>query len=92
MGGLRELFPKVFSDEVGRVKPHSDLYRRFGEQYGWYRIFIEVACEAQIEKIEKAYQYQLLDFLTFLTYRLDKGKADEAEDKFQRALAKTQRH
>ncbi len=92
MGTLRELFPKVFDAEGAGVKQHSELYRRFGEQYGWYRIFIEVACEAQIEKIEKAYQYGLLDFLTFLTYRLDKSKADEAEDKFQENLRKMQRH
>lgn len=92
MGTLGELFPKVFSNEGGSVKPHADVYRQFGEQYGWYRVFIEVACEAQIEKIEKAYQYGLLDFLTFLTYRLDKGKADEAEDKFQENLRKLSRH
>ena len=53
---------------------------------------VEVACDSEFEKIEEAYRYKLLDFLVFLTYVVDRNDADEAERKFQEALAKANRH
>lgn len=51
-----------------------------------------MACDSSFEKIEKAYQYNLLTFLEYLTYTSDRAKAEEAERKFQEQLAKAKHH
>ena len=91
MGVVKQRYPSVFGDEGGGAKPHSREYQRFGEAFGWYRILVEAFCDSKVEKIKEAYQLNLLDSLEFLVYRLEKAKADEAEDKFQENLRKAKR-
>ena len=47
--------------------------------------------DEKIEKIGKVSQIYLTDYLTFLSYMIDKGEADEKEDKYQENLRKLQK-
>lgn len=53
---------------------------------------VEVACDSSFARIGEAYSYNLLNFLEYLTYTVDRAKAEEAERKFQEQLAKANRH
>jgi hypothetical protein len=45
----------------------------------------------EITKVAQINQIYLTDFLEFLTYLIQKGEADEEEDKFQERRRKAQR-
>ena len=45
----------------------------------------------KIEKVHQIYQEYLADTLQFLTYSLEKAKAEEIEDKFQENLRKAKK-
>ena len=45
----------------------------------------------EITKVAEIYQIHLNDFLTFLTYRIQKGEMEEVEDKFQQTLRDAKR-
>lgn len=47
--------------------------------------------DEKIEKIGKVSQIYLTDYFTFLTYLIEKGDADEKEDKYQDNLRKLQK-
>lgn len=45
----------------------------------------------EITKVSTVYQTYLMDTLQFLTYMIEKGKADEEEDKFQDQMRKARK-
>ena len=90
MGSIRASYPIVF-DARGSHKPHSKEYRDFGEKWGAYKTLVEVA-DSKIEKIEEIYQVYLNDYLTFLSYMIEKSEMEEREDAFQDNLRKAKRH
>ena len=44
--------------------------------------------DEKIEKVREVYQLYLNDYLTFLSYLIDKQEAEREEDKFQDQLRK----
>lgn len=44
--------------------------------------------DGSIEKIAEINQQYITDFFTYLTYLIQKGEADEEEDKFQENIRK----
>jgi hypothetical protein len=47
--------------------------------------------DSKIEKVAQINQQYLTDFLTFLTYLIQKGEADDEEEKFQDNIRKAKR-
>lgn len=86
---ITDSFPSVFKGGGGS-RPHSKEYRDFGERWGFQKVLYEMADE-EITKVAEIYQIHLNDFLTFLTYRIQKGEMEEVEDKFQQTLRDAKR-
>ena len=66
-------------------KPHSQAYRDFCAKWSNIKTLYEI-CDEKIDKVGEVYQYYLNDYLQFLSYLIDKGEADRAEDAFQDQL------
>ena len=81
ISNIHESYPIVFKGK-GASRPHSQGYRDFAEKWGAIKTLYEV-CDEKIEKVGEVYQYYLADYLQFLSYLIDKGEADRAEDEFQ---------
>lgn len=86
MGNVRETFSYVFSSG-GSHKPHSKAIKDLQESWGFQKVVFDLA-DSKIEKVAEINQQYLTDFLTFLTFLIQKGEADEEEDKFQETLRK----
>lgn len=86
MGTVRNTFPYVFQNG-GSNKPHCQRYRELGEDWGMQKIVFDMA-NSKIEKVAEINQQYLSDFLTFLTYLIQKGEMEEEEEKFQETLRK----
>ena len=89
MADIRETFPVVYGGGGSR-KPHSAEYRNFSEAWGFQKVVFEMADE-KIDKIAEVNQQYITDFLTFLTYLIQKGEMQEIEDKYQEQLRKAKR-
>ena len=84
-----DAFPVVFKGG-GSNKPHSQQYRDFGQGWGFQKIIYEMA-DNSITKVAEINQQYIQDTLVFLTYLIQKGEMEEAEDKFQETLRKAKR-
>ena len=87
---VRDTFQAVY-DGRGSVRPHSAEYRNFSEAWGMEKVIFEMA-DNSLTKVARVKQEYLTDFLTFLTYLIQKGEMEEAEDKWQEARRKAMRH
>lgn len=74
-------YPTVFKNK-GSNRPHSQGYRDFAQKWGNLKTLYEI-CDEKIEKVREVYQEYLNDYLTFLSYLIDKGEAERQEDEFQ---------
>ena len=86
MGSVKKTFSVVYGGG-GSHKPHSKAYRDFGESWGMEKVLYEMADE-KLEKVAEIKQQYLTDFLTFLSYLIQKGEMEEQEDKFQETIRK----
>lgn len=89
MGNVRDTFQVVFSGSRSN-RPHSKAYKDLQESWGFQKVLYELA-DSKIEKIAEVQQTYLTDFLTLLTYLIQKGESDEEEDRFQEQLRKAKR-
>ena len=48
-------------------------------------------CDSKIEKVKEIYQEYLTDYLQFLSYLIDKGEAEEAQEKFDEERRKARK-
>ena len=78
---LTESFYLVFKYK-GKHKPHSREYREFGERWGNFKTYFQI-CDEDPEKIRKNYQQNLEEYLTLLSYLIDKAEVDDAEMEWQ---------
>lgn len=78
---ISDSYPTVFKNK-GSNRPHSQGYRDFAQKWGNLKTLYEI-CDEKIEKVREVYQEYLNDYLTFLSYLIDKGEAERQEDEFQ---------
>ena len=83
---ISDSYPTVFGGGGGN-KPHSQQYRDFCQKWSNLKTMYEISDE-KIEKVREVYQLYLNDYLTFLSYLIDKQEAERAEDEFQNNLRK----
>ena len=83
---ISDSYPTVFGGGGGN-KPHSQAYRDFCAKWGNLKTLYEISDE-KAGQIATVYQLYLNDYLTFLSYLIDKQEAEREEDKFQDQLRK----
>ena len=88
---VTKVYPIIFGEPQRASKPHSDSLRKFSKKWNWIKTLYELSNE-EIEKVEKTAQQYLTTVLQFLTYTIEKGWAEEDEDKFQSELQKRRRN
>ena len=86
---LRIDFPIVFGGG-GKFRNHSKAYRDFGRAWGFWKTLYEMA-SGKIEEIDYIKSTHVTDFLFWLTFMIQKGEADEAEDDYQNNLRKSKK-
>jgi hypothetical protein len=83
---ISDSYPIVFRGGGGN-KPHSQQYREFCQKWGNLKTMYEISDE-KAGQIATVYQLYLNDYLTFLSYLIEKQEAERAEDEFQENLRK----
>ena len=77
---ISDSYPTVFKNK-GSNRPRAREYTEFKEKWGFIDVLYQ-ASDSKIEKVREIYQEYLNDFLTYLSWLIDKGRAEEAQDKF----------
>ena len=86
---ISESFPDVFSGKGGN-KPHCQRIRELGQNWGLEKMVFDAAGE-KVSEIFVIRQMYLTDFLTYMTYRIQKADAEEAEYEYQEQLRKARK-
>lgn len=87
---IADAYPIVFKGN-GSHRPYAQRYREFSEKWGAIKTLYEI-CDEKIEKVGEVYQYYLADYLQFLSYLIDKGEAQKAQDEFEEQIRKAKKH
>lgn len=87
---IKDAFPTVWGDRRGNRRPLCQAYREFNESWSWLKTLYNAA-EEDFTKVEKINQSYLLDFLQWLSYSIDKGYAEEEQDKYEEQRRKAKR-
>ena len=86
MASVKETFGVVYGGG-GSHKPHCKAIKDLSENWGLQKVVFDMA-DSQVQKVAEINQQYLTDFLTFLTYLIQKGEADEEEERFQDQMRK----
>lgn len=86
---IADSYPIVFSSN-GSHRPYAQRYREFSGKWGAIKTLYEI-CDEKIEKVGEVYQHYLADYLQFLSYLIDKGEAQKAQDEFEEQLRKAKK-
>lgn len=89
LASIAEEYPVVFNGR-GSNKPHSQRYREFSQRWGFIKTLYEI-CDEKIEKVGEVYQIYLSDFLQYMTYLIDKQRAEDDEYKYQETMRRAKR-
>lgn len=89
MHNISSTYTVVFKS--GRsTKPRTAEYTEFKEKWGFIDTLYQAA-DAQGKKVEEIYQDYLSDFLQYLSWCIEKNKAEEAQEKYDEQLRQAKR-
>lgn len=88
--GIKETCERVF-EAVGAVRPTAPEYKAFAKAWGWYKIIADMA-DTQILRFDSITALPVMQVLVFLRYCQDKRRAEEAQRKLDRFIAKNSKH
>ena len=88
---IRTQYETIFGEPQRPCKPHSTALHKFSKKWSWKKTLFELANE-EVTKVEKVSRMYLTTVLEFLCYTIDKGYAEDDEERFQEQLRKQRRN